>query len=434
MSSEHLDMNAELKKSPKGKRKILRWIAFFLFCLLIWVLWPIYGFVSNQFEIARLPFGWQSLPSEVPVQENIFNPIYSEAGQKATALLVQRREDISAPSISAAMSIDGELVWTSAIGWADIENEIPVTSETIYRIGSTSKAVGITGLSRLVSKGQIDLDQRIGTYVSDLPNSAWTEFTPKQLASHTAGLAAYEENNDWIGFYQSLALSTRFETSKASLSVFDRADILFNPSEDFHYSGFDNVLLSAVMEQVADQSFNHFMTDAVFSPLGLEATGPDHLRDPNRPFATSYQNKGKKFKSWRQVDLSHKIAAGGYVSTPSDLALLGAAWLDDDFIPADIRAQFWTPVKLSNGEVNEQNYALGFRRSNWTIPDVGEVTFLNHGGVSKGAQCWFMIVPEHNMTLAISINRRTDEFFDFADIYVDVLAEFIPAIPSTSPF
>ena len=39
-----------------------------------------------------------------------------------------------------------------------------------------------------------------------------------------------------------------------------------------------------------------------------------------------------------------------------------------------------------------------------------------------------MIIPEHNMSVAISINRRTDDFFDFADIYVDLLAEFIPAI------
>ena len=419
---------SDLGTKVKPKRKILRWIVLGLVCLLTWVLWPIYGFVSNQFEVARFPLGWQSLPADMPIDENIYNPSFSRAGQKATKLLAQRREAISAPSISAAIVIEGELVWASAIGWGDIKNKIPVTTKTTYRIGSTSKAVGITGLARLVSKGQIDLDRPIGTYATDLPNPAWENFTAKQLASHTAGLAAYEENNDWIGFYQSLALTTRYDDPQDALSVFDGADILFTPGDDFHYSGFDNILLSAVMQQASDQPYDDVMIGEVFSPLGLKVTGPDHLRSKDQPFAQSYQTKGEKFKLWREVDLSHKIAAGGYASTPSEIARLGAAWLDDDFMSPSVRETFWTPVKLSNGQVNEQNYALGFRRSNWTIPEVGEITFLNHGGVSKGAQCWLMIIPEHNMSVAISINRRTDDFFDFADIYVDLLAEFIPAI------
>jgi len=124
--------------------------------------------------------------------------------------------------------------------------------------------------------------------------------------------------------------------------------------------------------------------------------------------------------------LSHKLAAGGYVSTPSDLALLGVAWLDDDFIQPDIREHFLAPVQLSNGEVNDNDYALGFRRKLWNIKGVGEVEHLNHGGVSKGVQYWFMIIPEHNMSIAISVNRRTDNFFDFADVYVDLLEVFIP--------
>ncbi|MEP1231326.1 MAG: serine hydrolase domain-containing protein, partial [Litorimonas sp.] len=170
----------------------------------------------------------------------------------------------------------------------------------------------------------------------------------------------------------------------------------------------------------------------VFDVLKLETIEPDHLRPTHREFAQSYQTKGSRVKLWRDVDLSHKIAAGGYNSTPSDLVMLGAAWLNDDFIPASVREEFWTPVVLANGQVNEQNYALGFRRASWPIEGFGDVTHFNHGGVSKGAQCWFMIVPEHGMTIAISTNRRTDQFFDFADVYVDVLDAFLAVGESQS--
>lgn len=412
-------------------RPFLRGVLGLVLALLIWVGWPIYGFVSNQFEVARLPFGWYQLPNRAPVDAELYNQNYARASEAAMAILADRRTKISAPSLSAAISVDGELVWAGAVGWRDVANNLPATTKTVYRIGSTSKAVGITGLARLVAEGSMNLDVPIASYSDNLPNQAWNALTSRQLASHTAGLAAYEENNDWIGFYQSLALTTRFDDPQKALSVFDGADILFDPQTEFHYSGFDNVLLSAVMQDAAEQPFNQVMTSRVFDPLGLSSTSPDHLKTPDAEFAFSYQMKGNKAKRWRQVDLSHKLAAGGYVSTPSDLAMLGAAWLDDQFIPSDIREQFWTPVKLLNGEINEQHYALGFRRASWPVDGVGDVVHLNHGGVSKGAQCWLIIALEHDIVIAISTNRRTDQFFDFADVYVDFLEIFIPASTGT---
>ncbi len=396
--------------------------------LLIWFGWPIYGFVSNQFEIVRLPWGWDELPTDEISDTLLVDASYSDVADSAIRVLAKRRESIAAPSLSAAIAVDGALVWAGAVGWRNISGEKPATVHTAYRIGSTSKPVGITGLARLVSEGQIDLDAPISTFSGLLPNSKWNDFTSRQLASHTAGLPAYEENNDWLGFYQSLALTSRFDDPRFALSVFDGADVLYEPGEGFHYSGFDNVLLSAVMQHVVAQPFDDVMEIKVFQPLGLRSIRPDHQRTEETEYAISYQAKGETFKPWRRVDLSHKLAAGGYVATPSDLALLGAAWLSDNFIPPQTRNEFWNPVALANGEINEQNYALGFRLNSWEIDGVGSIVFLNHGGISKGAQCWLMIIPQYNISVAISTNRRTDAFFDFADVYVELLELFIPAL------
>ena len=103
--------------------------------------------------------------------------------------------------------------------------------------------------------------------MADLPNNDWENFTSRQLASHTAGLAAYEENNDWIGFYHSLALRKRFKNAADSLSVFDGAKTLFKPSQNFHYSGFDSVLLSAFMESIEGYSFKNIVEREVSEPL-----------------------------------------------------------------------------------------------------------------------------------------------------------------------
>jgi len=272
----------------------------------------------------------------------------------------------------------------------------------------------------------LDIDAPISDYMADIPNNEWENFTSRQLASHTAGLTAYEENNDWIGFYHSLALRKRFKNAQDSLSVFDRAKTLFKPNQNFHYSGFDNVLLSALMESIEGQSFSNVVEREVSAPLMLTSLRPDDQTNAAHDKAVSYQVKGQTYKPWRKVDLSHKLAAGGFVSTPSDLAILGGAWLNDDFILEATRSDFWTPIKI-NGTVNVQDYALGFRRKSWPIAGVGDVEHLNHGGVSKGTQCWLMIIPDHNISIAISTNRRTDNFFDFGDIYVDILGTFIEA-------
>lgn len=408
-------------------RKVLKaGLVFFIFGVLTWILFPLYGFVSQQYETARLPWGWSDLPNQPVPSTFISTPPYDKIADQATKILLRRRQLIDAPSLSAAVAVNDQVIWAAAAGWRDIQKQLPATPYTSYRIGSSSKAVAITGLARLVKDKEVDLDAPISGYVNDLPNAAWKMLTARQLASHTAGLAAYEENNDWLGFYQSLALTSHYADPHEALDVFDGADMLHSAGEKFHYSGFDNVLLSAIMQSAAKMPFDEFMHERVFKPLNLSSIQPSYSQSSATEKARSYQVKGKTYKPWRKVNLSHKLAAGGYVATPSNLALLGTAWLDDGFIPPSLREDFWTPVKLSNGAVNKQDYALGFRRKSWPIESFGQVEHLNHGGVSKGAQCWFMIIPEYNMAIAISTNRRTDDFFDFADVYVDLLELFLP--------
>jgi len=317
----NLSLTAQGKTAFNAYISNLKLIAVILTAGLIWILWPIYGFLSNQYETARLPWGWQNLPNTVPQSQIVNDADYKFAGQETMRLLLERKDIIAAPSISAAVSVDGHVVWAGSVGWADIRDSKPATPQTTYRIGSTSKVVTATALARLSADNRLNIDAPISDYMIDIPNTEWERFTSRQLASHTAGLTAYEENNDWIGFYHSLALRKRFKNAADSLSVFDGAKTLFKPSQNFHYSGFDNVLLSALMESIVGQSFSNVVEREVFTPLMLTSLSPDHQTNAAHDRAVSYQVKGQTYKPWREVDLSHKLAAGGFVSTPSDLAI-----------------------------------------------------------------------------------------------------------------
>jgi serine beta-lactamase-like protein LACTB, mitochondrial len=388
---------------------------------------PIYLFFAEDYPAMLGPFGWIEVPNEAPYTEGFVDPEYRDAADNVRDILTSRRAEINAPAYSAAVVVDGKLVWSAAAGWADLEAGEKATPATLFRIGSTSKAVTGTLFARLVDAGLVDPDAPISEYVDDLPNPAWQDLTPRQLASHTAGIPNYEANKDLIGVYRAMALRDHHEDVAEGLSYFDSSPLMFEPGADFEYSSFDVVLLSVVLQEVGGAPFQDLMEKWVNHPLGVKTLAPDA---PGPDHAQSYLLKGSKVRAWWKVDLSHKLAGGGFMATPADLAVMGAAWLDNDFITEETREQFWTPQRLKDGSVNEQGYAMSWRFADelwWTDEKLANA---NHGGVSKGSMAWLVVIPEKRMAVAMAINTRVWPFEKWASIHGDLAAAFSEPEPA----
>ncbi|HSC68554.1 MAG TPA: serine hydrolase domain-containing protein [Cellvibrio sp.] len=391
----------------------------------LWFGWPIYQFFAHEGMVPMLLPVNLVLPEPTP-QATAY-PAHPQS-QAALDLLTGHKTNIHAPAISAAVAIDGKIVWAGAAGWADIEAQIPATTDTQFRTGSTAKALTGTLLAKMVQEGRIDLDAPIANYHAHLPNENWGQLTPRQLASHSSGLPDYIDNSeDWWGYYHLLTLKKRYISVDESLEVFDDSSLLFKPGSQYHYTTFNTVLLSAVLEAVAGEAYLQLMHKKIFGPLNMTATDAEHELSDRHSLASFYWNDdghAANFRRWRRVDLSHRLAGGGFISTPSDLVKLGSAWLDDTFISPAIRAQFWQPQKLTGGSVNESNYALGWRWADYE-DDQGKLHNANHGGVSRGAQSWLMVIPEKNMAVAVMINSNVEEFWDFSQVSIPLARLFL---------
>jgi serine beta-lactamase-like protein LACTB len=126
------------------------------------------------------------------------------------------------------------------------------------------------------------------------------------------------------------------------------------------------------------------------------------------------------------VDLSHRLAGGGWISTSSDLAKFGQGFISDNFISRNIRQEFWTSQKLNNGKVNNQSYAIGWRANELNLRgELGWVSYAHHGGVSRGAQSFLMVIPKYKLSLAVNINSNTEVFSDFSEIVRPLARLFI---------
>ncbi len=381
--------------------------------------------------------GWTELSAKfsagVPEQTKVYQSEFQATAEHAMTALKQSQQQGQFPALTAAIAWRGQLLWAGAVGYADLESQKPASIESQFRIGSTSKAVTATALARAVAAGAIELDAPISRYKTELPNSQWRDLTLRQLMSHTAGLPGYKENTDWIGAVQTLLKQTEFHDVHDALDLFDESKLLYPAGTNFHYSSFDVNLASAVLQSAVQTPFLQYLDAQISQPLGLPSLAASELPSPYQvSFYMTWDGYAKKH---REVNLSQKWAGGGLAASSVDLALLGSAWFNSDFIPAAVQQQFWTPQKLSNGEVNEQFYALGWRNfsQNHLFCDKDNplnrtVNFVHHGGVSSGAQSWLVIYPELQLVVAMNTNTVKENYCDFAKQAAFITRPFLQQI------
>ncbi len=379
------------------------------------------------------PWGWVTLAGPVPEAQQAFNPSYQAAGSRALRQMAEYRAATNLPSLSAAVAVGSELVWAGSVGFSDLASRTPATPDTLFRIGSTSKALTATALARLVERGVIDLDGPLSSYLADVANPAWSDVTARQLASHSAGMPHYGDNRDWMGLYRSVAMDNHYDDVRDAVSIFDSSPLLYSPGTDFHYSSLGTVLLGAAMSDASRSSFRELMHQEVLEPAGMVSTFADGDGDPREArLATLYFTDGQRFRPWRKVDLSHRLPGGGFISSPKDLVRLGKIYFDAGYLSAETRRLFWTPQRLADGSINEQNYAIGWRWREWDVEGVGVVRSANHGGVSRGSQCWLLLYPDYAMSMAFCTNAKTEEFGTFGRFYESLFLSFVTTTEGSS--
>lgn len=347
-----------------------------------------------------------NLSSGAPVETRVYDATYLPVIEDARALLAAARADLNAPAVSVAISMDGEMIWAEALGYADVETQAPVTLRSRFTIGSVSKPITATAAMRMAEASALDLDTDIHGYVPDYPALPYP-LTMRQLLSHQGGIRHYEFAMTPPIFTES-GLNVQFDTTAEALTIFQDDPLLFEPDTDFSYSTYGYTLVSAVMEGAGDEAFLDLLQEYVFGPAGMTDTSAD-FRDQHVP------NRVSDYTSLAFLDgllpapetnSSYKWAGGGLVSTPTDLVRFGNALLYGGLVSAEARDEMFTPRTLTNGEINEQYYGLGWRNGGLSYPRGSDnyLTMINHGGTSVGGTAIVILLPDQNLVIAMTAN------------------------------
>ncbi|HDZ05688.1 hypothetical protein LCGC14_0066050 [marine sediment metagenome] len=326
--------------------------------------------------------------------------------KKADSLLKAEFKKLKTPALSASIGINDNLTWSNIIGYADINHRVSADSLTQFRIGSTSKALTSIGLGVLIQDKKLKPQSLVKDFVTYAGNEL-SELTLEQIASHTSGIRNYDTCLCFpIWEYYN---DHEFNSIEESVSIFNNDKLLFKPGSDFSYSSYNYTLLSGMMEKASNKEFLTFMEEKVFNPLSMSQTSADKKNQNKENIAKFYDldDKGNIKESF-EVNNSIKWAGGGFLSTTNDLVKLGNAVLNNRLLDSETTARLFEPVKLNSGEINKENYGMGWRSSMYKNIhlDGHDVLILHHGGVAMGSTAMLLLIPEYNLTVAVTMNRN----------------------------
>ncbi|MCZ4223346.1 serine hydrolase domain-containing protein [Pedobacter rhodius] len=304
------------------------------------------------------------------------------------------------PGLSVAIALKGNLIWKEAFGYADLDNQVKVTTDSRFRVGSVSKSITSVALAKMKDEGKIDIEETVGHY---LPVFAKKKYpvTLKQLAGHLGGIRHYKDNDPSDYIHQE-----HYTDVPSSLDIFKNDSLLFEPGTKYYYSSYGFVLLSAAMEKAAGHNFPDLMQKELFYPLHMTKTMPDYQDSIISGRTAYYQWSKEDQKVVRSPfeDLSYKWAGGGFLSTPTDLALMGSALLSGKFIKPATAELMMTSQQLKNGK--NSGYGMGFRIGT----DSKGRKIVHHGGVALGGRAFLLLYPDQNLVIAVTTNQGDAQF------------------------
>jgi CubicO group peptidase (beta-lactamase class C family) len=311
------------------------------------------------------------------------------------------------PGASLAVIKDGKVIHTRAYGLADVENKVPASTRTNYRLASVTKQFTATAILKLVDQGKLSLDSRLTEVLPGAPRYA-RDVRIRHLLNHTSGLVDYE---DFVPDTQAVQV-----LDADVLKLLSTIDSMYFPAgAKFRYSNSGYALLALVVEAISGQSFAQFLGKNVFEPLGMNHTiafqnGISAV--DNRAFGHSRTDKG--FVRTDQSNTSAVLGDGGIYSSAEDLFKWDQDLYANHLISDSLRQQSFTPGLLSNGTRTKYGYG-------WYIEPFKNLTSVYHTGSTRGFRNAIFRLPEQNLTVIILTNRNEGEPIGLARQIADIV-------------
>jgi CubicO group peptidase (beta-lactamase class C family) len=342
----------------------------------------------------------------------------SEIPERLTARLEQRLRSVQrekrAPSISAAVIRDGEPIWETAVGVADLEADLEATPDTQYRIGSITKTFTAAAIMQLRDAGKLDLEDTLDRHVEGAAHTP----TIRRLLSHASGLQRETQDDSW--------LTLRFAPPDELLETLEQAELVLPSGARFHYSNLAFALLGIVVERVSGVPYMDYVCERLFEPVGLTRVS----FEPEPPAAKGYLAQPYADGVWDTigVETGAWAAAGQLWGTAGDICRWGAFLADPDesVLMSSSAEEMRTVQAIADHDRWLSGYGLGLG-----LTRDGDRILAGHGGSMPGFIATLGFSAKEKVVVAALTNESEA---DIGELGVELLATTVdewPVAPET---
>ena len=282
---------------------------------------------------------------------------------------------------SVAVSQDGKLLYTKAIGFKVVEDKLKPNEHTIYRIGSISKTFTAALVFKAIEENKTALSQTINKYFPTVKNSE--KITVAQLLNHHSGIHNFTDEADYAKWH------TQKRSDEEMIKLISTMGSDFEPGSKGAYSNSNYVLLTYLLQKVYNKPYEQILQEKITKPLSLTNTYYGGKIDIENGGSYSYQFKSEWVKE-AETDMSIPAGAGAIVSTPSDLAVFANALFSGKIVSL----QSLTQMKAAKD---------GFGMGLFEVPFVEKRGYGHNGGID-GFSSSLHYFPDDKVAIALTSN------------------------------
>ena len=341
----------------------------------------------------------------------------------STALYAQTRQDTIAkienifsrykaeyPGCQLSISRNGQILFSKAWGLADLERNVPLTTNSIIEAGSVSKQFTAAAILLLEQQEKLSLNNDVRKYIPELPDYG-SIIRIKHLIHHTSGIRDWGSIAELAGWPR----TTKTYSNEDALYIICQQKKLNNkPGDEVRYSNSNYNLLAIIIERVSGMSLTDYTAKYIFEPAGMKNTlWCDNYKKivPNRALAYAKTKKGYE----TNMPNENVYGNGGLLTTSEDLLKWNEFYLSGKFGSPSLLANQLALDTLNNGAVS--HYAAGlFVQKRYGL------SCIYHGGETAGYRCFLESFPQ--LSLSIAFLSNTSQFDPF-DLVEEIAAIFI---------
>ena len=275
---------------------------------------------------------------------------------------------------------------------ADLEAEVPVRGDSVFRIGSITKQFTAVAILQLYEQGRLDLADEVQKYLPQFPRSA-RKITLEKLLTHTSGVKNLTE-------LQNLEIRQSPYTPGDLIDLFEDLPPDFQPGEQFRSSNSGYILLGRVIEIVSGRSYADYVQTEIFAKLGMTTALYDDPASIIKHRARGYDlDSSYKLVNSAYLNMSFPYAAGGLAMGARDYLKWHQGLLANRLLKKETLQRAWTPFRLNDQTATQYGYGWGLR-------DLFGSKTIEHGGRIHGFNAKATWLPQEEI-LVVTFSNGT---------------------------